>query len=192
MVKKMSLGALLLAFALPVLAQWELDNDHSALNFISVKNSAIAETHSFTSLLGYIGKGGHLQLTIGLDSVETLVPIRNERMREMLFETAKFPTATVSADVDPAILAEVGKGATMNSEVPVKLSLHGMEQTLAVPVTVFSDGGSLRVITPRPVLLRAEDFNLGPGVEALRAVAELNNIATAVPVSFSLLFKEAP
>ena len=39
-------------------AQWELYNDRSSVNFISVKNSAIAETHSFTALVGFIGADG--------------------------------------------------------------------------------------------------------------------------------------
>ena len=89
-------------------AQWELDSESSSINFISVKNSAIAETHSFASLVGYIGKSGNVQVSIDLNSVETLIPIRNERVRKLLFETADFPNATVAANVDPAVLAAVG------------------------------------------------------------------------------------
>jgi len=189
--RKVGLGAMLLAFALPAMAQWELDSAHSGLYFISDKNASVAETHHFNSLVGYIGKDGDIQLSIDLNSVDTMIPIRNDRLKEMLFETARFPTAKVSTKVDPAILEEVAKGATVNTEVPVSLELHGMEKSLTVPVTVFSDGGSMRVMTPHPVVIRAEDFGLAGGVEALRAVASLKSISTAVPVSFSLLFKQA-
>lgn len=187
-VKKIGLGFLFLVLAFPALAQWELDNDHSGLYFVSVKNAAVAETHHFGKLGGHIAPDGHMQLTIDLNSVETMVPVRNERMREMLFDTVDFPTATVSADIDPAILGEVDGGKTVSAEVPVTLSLHGVEKTLTLPVTVFRDGGGMRVMTPYPVLIRADDFALGGGVEALRKVAGLNTISTAVPVSFDLLF----
>lgn len=191
MLRKLALAMAIYAAALPAMAQWELDSAHSSLYFISIKNDAVAETHHFEGLVGYIGEDGKISLNIDLSSVETLIPIRNERMRELLFETADFPTATVSAEVDPAILDEVAKGATISTEVPVTLSLHGLEQTLGVPLTVFSDGGSMRALTPHPVVIKAEDFGLAGGVEALREVAGLQAISTAVPVSFNLSFREA-
>jgi len=187
-VKRVGLGFLFLLSAFPAFAQWELDNARSGLYFVSVKNAAVAETHRFSSLHGHIGQDGHLQLAIDLGSVETMVPVRNERMREMLFDTADFPTATVSADIDPDVLAKLGGGVAISATVPATLSLHGVEQTLTVPVTVFEDSGGMRVMTPYPVLIRAEDFGLAGGVEALRKVAGLNTISTAVPVSFDLLF----
>ena len=165
-----NMGLLLIGLltAVQAAAQWELDGERSSINFISMKNAAIAETHSFTSLVGYIGKTGNVQLNINLNSVETQVPIRNERMQKLLFETAEFPNAKISANVDPAVLAAVVEGGTVSTEIPVTLSLHGLEQELAVAVTVFSDGGSLRVISSRPLLLRAADFGLLDGIEALR------------------------
>lgn len=188
-IKGLFLGALV--FATQAWAQWELNDAGSTVNFVSVKNSTIAELHSFPSLLGYIGEGGKVQVTVNLDSVETLIPIRNERMREMLFDTANFPTATVSAEVDPEILAEASRGGTVSTEIPVTLSLHGMEQVITVPLLVFGDGGNLRVVSARPVLLRAGDFGLEAGIEALRNVAGLKDIATAVPVTLNLQFQRA-
>ena len=158
----------------------------------SVRFAYAAETHSFGGLVGYIGKNGNVQLSIDLDSVETLIPIRNERMRELLFETTSFPNATVAAEVDPAVLAEVASGGTVSTEVPVRLNLHGIEESLAVPVTGFSDGGSLSVVSSRPIIINAADFGLVAGVEALRKVAGLNTISTAVPVSLNLRFGHAP
>ena len=174
------------------LAQWELDSERSAINFISVKNAAIAESHSFGGLVGYIGESGNVQLNIDLASVETLIPIRNERMRDMLFETATFPNATATASVDKQVLSEVAQGGTVTTEIPVQLDLHGVKAELQVPVTVLSDGGNLRVVSSRPVVVNAADFKLAEGVEALREVAGLNTISTAVPVTLNLQFNHAP
>jgi polyisoprenoid-binding protein YceI len=170
-------------------AQWELDSSMSSINFVSVKNSAIAENHKFTSVIGYIGEQGNVQLSVDLDSVDTLIPIRDERMRKLLFDTAKFPTANVEAQVNPEVLAEVAAGGTVNTEIPVTLSLHGVARGIKVPVVVFSDGGGLRVVSARPVLLSTPDFELETGVEALREVAGLVTISIAVPVTLNLQFR---
>lgn len=173
-------------------AQWELDNDHSSVEFISIKNGGVAEHHHFTSLVGYVGEDGTVQVTIELASVETLIPIRNERMREMLFRTADFATATVSTQVDPGVLSEVAAGGVVTTDIQVSLELHGESAELKVPVTVFSEQGEgLRVLSTRPVVVNAGDFGLASGVEALREVAGLDSIATAVPVSFHLVFDPA-
>ena len=55
----------------------------------------------------------------------------------------------------------------------------------------MGDTGGLRVIAAEPVLISAADFGLESGVEALREVAGLNVISTAVPVSFQLVFTPA-
>ncbi|MEP1471447.1 MAG: YceI family protein [Halieaceae bacterium] len=179
----------LLTLSGAALAQWELDNDRSAVNFISVKNSAIAETHSFTSLVGFIGADGKVQLGIDLDSVETLIPIRNERMRELLFETARFPAANLNTQVAPGILQAATEGGVVTTDIPVKLSLHDKEIELAVPVVVVGEsGGLLRVLSSRPVILNAADFGLDKGVQALQEIAGLDAISTAIPVSIHLVF----
>jgi polyisoprenoid-binding protein YceI len=185
-----------LSFLLPsgeVWAQWELDNGKSVVNFVSIKNDTVAEIHSFTSLVGYIGIDGKVQLGIDLDSVETLVPIRNERMRELLFDTAKFPAANISAQVDPVLLAAAVTGGVVSADLPVTLSLHGIELALTVPVVVVGEGVGegdrrLRVLTARPVMVNAADFGLGAGVTALREIAGLKAISAAVPVTLQLVF----
>lgn len=191
MLKPVLLLALLLLPTL-ALAQWEIDSDSSAINFISIKNDIVAETHSFGSLVGYIGGDGKVELAIDLDSVETLIPIRNERMRELLFETRQFPTANLSAQVDPGILQAASQGGVVNTVVQVGLSLHGQDALLEVPVVVVGDDGqSLRVVSARPVIVNAGDFGLEAGVTALREVAGLKTISTAVPVTLNLLFNRA-
>lgn len=173
-------------------ADWELDNSQSVVNFVSIKNDSVGEMHSFASLLGSIGAAGNVQMTINLDSVETLIAIRNERMRELLFETVKFPSAQLTAKVEPAVLAEAAKGGVVSAELPVTLSLHGKVKTLTVPVVVVGGAdGSMRVFTARPVLVNAADFGLENGVTALQQIAGLRSISHAVPVTLQLLFVQA-
>lgn len=174
-------------------AQWELDNGSSSLNFISVKNASVAETHRFDTLVGFVGDDGTVQLAIDLASVDTGIEIRDERMRKMLFDTDSFSSANVTGKVDPAVLAALEPGTVLTTDLEVTLSLHGAEATVSAPVVVINEtSGVLRVLTSRPVLVSAASFDLGKGVAALQEVAGLNSISTAVPVTFHLVFKPAP
>ena len=190
--RHLSLALCLLAPAGAALADWELDNASSRVNFVSVKNDTVGEVHSFASLVGFIGAAGNAEVTINLDSVQTLIDIRNARLRELLFETGKFPAAKITAKVDPAVLAMAAEGGVMTADLPVTLSLHGQEKTLTVPVVIVGEGGSrLRVFSAQPVLLNAADFGLVAGVDALQKIAGLQAISKAVPVTLQLLFVPA-
>jgi polyisoprenoid-binding protein YceI len=190
---KTAVSAMVLSsLATPALAQWELDDKSSAVGFITTKNSTVAESHSFTSLTGYISKEGKLQVEISLDSVETLIPIRNERMRQMLFETVDFPMAKVTAEVDESVMKAVSDGDVLVAEVPITLSLHGQEKLLSVPVVLIGTAdGSILAVASSPIVVNAADFGLEKGVALLREAAGLKSISTAVPVSFQLYFVPA-
>jgi hypothetical protein len=175
--------------AVPAWAQWELDSTKSAVNFISVKNDAVAEVHSFRDMVGYVSSDGAMQLNIALGSVDTLIEIRDERMRELLFETVKFPSAKVAATVDPKIIAVLAEGGTITTDLKFSLSLHGAQKSLTVPVVLVGESEErIQVFTSRPVIVNAADFGLEAGIAALQNVAGLKAISTAVPVTVHLVF----
>jgi len=176
------------AIATAAQAAWDLDNERSTVQFMSVKNASIAELHHFKVLSGGIAENGEAQVTIDLDSVETLIPIRNQRMRELLFETVRFPAATLTAPV-PEDLATLDTGETRDVNFEVSIDLHGKSVPYAAKadVTRLADG-SLRVVLSEPILVKASDFALGEGVGTLREVAGLDSISTAVPVTATLVF----
>jgi hypothetical protein len=170
-------------------ADWELDNTESIVNFVSIKNNSVGEVNTIKSLEGSIGVHGMAQLTLHLNSVETLIEIRNERMRELLFETVKFPVARVTAEVDPALFAASSGGGVRQVDLPFTLSMRGHDKVLNAFVSVVvEDDGDLIVTTTHPVLVHAADFGLEDGIEALRKVAGLHSISTVTPVSMQLKF----
>jgi polyisoprenoid-binding protein YceI len=172
-----------------VFAGWQLDSERSSVQFITVKNSAVAESHSFADVSGAIDDVGKVTLSIGLDSVETLIPIRNERIREFLFETADFATADITATVDNTVLETAAAEGVVSQDITITLSLHGVSKTIVVAVIlVGSDSGTLLAVTASPILVNAADFALDGGVEKLRELASLKSISTAVPVTFQLQF----
>jgi polyisoprenoid-binding protein YceI len=190
--KHLVLTLLLLAPCGMAWAGWDLDSTTSRVNFVSVKNNAVGELHSFTSLIGFITNSGKAEVTIDLGSVETSIDLRNQRMREQLFEITTFPTAKVSAQLDPAVLAVATDGGVLTADLPVTLSLHGHDKALTIPVVVIGESGKhLRVFSAKPVLINAADFGLDAGVQALQKVAGLQAISTSVPVTLQLSFAPA-
>lgn len=171
------------------LANWELDAEVSSLSFVSIKNNTVAEVHQFATLDGRVSDDGSAVLNIALDSVESHIPIRNERMRKLLFETAKFAQATAKVDVDMQVFTALKEGAETSLAAEVHLDLHGVKATLPADLRVTRlSKKRYRVATERPLIVNAADFNLLPGIEALREIAKLKAIGTAVPVTLVLSF----
>lgn len=186
-----------LAFTLSVLvapaclAGWTLDNEQSSLSFISIKATDIGEVHTFTHLDGGITDSGEVTITINLASVETFIPIRNERMQEMLFETGLFPTATINANLDDSALNALTPG--MLTPLDINASLRIKDRPIALTLKVMAarlSADKVIVTSRQPVLLTAASVGLTEGVEKLRAVANLPSISQVVPVSFVLTFKQ--
>lgn len=187
--------AVLATFAAGARAQdaqeWVLDPEHSHVAFISTKNGNVAEVHHFSGLSGGIDAEGVATVEVALDSVETAIPIRNERLREMLFETAKFPQAVISTSVSADVLASASATGSVAKQ-RVTVALHGAETGYDAELVLSeAAGGALSVSTREPLVIDAATFGLGGGVEALREIAGLNMISTAVPVTAHLVFVPA-
>lgn len=165
-------------------ADWVLDNNQSALYFASIKKQSIAEIHQFKQLSGTIDHTGQGTLSIDLTSVETNVDVRNQRLRDMLFETNKFAKATVAID-----LRETGIRSGIQT-VKVILDLHGVKKQIPATIAVMTNEKQVNVATAAPIILNAADFDLEGGLTVLREIASLDNISNAVPVTFFLSFNE--
>ena len=182
---------LLLGLSPSAFADWELLNDESSLHYVSIKSTNIAEMNSFKTLTGSVSDEGAVSLNINLASAETHIPIRNERMQEMLFEVGQFAEATITGDVDLARVEKLDVGETYTDSITLKLSLHGESKdvTSGVQITKLA-GGKMLVSSLEPVIINAENYKLAAGVEALREIAGLQAVSTVVPVTYSLVFKQ--
>mgnify|MGYP000160818837 CR=1 FL=1 len=110
MVKPLSLfsGALLAAcMSLPAQADWYLDNESSRLSFISTKAGNLSEVHRFLTLHGRIDARGAARLRVEMESVSTGIPVRDERLRSLLFSTKEFPDAHIMAQLNLAPITDL-------------------------------------------------------------------------------------
>jgi polyisoprenoid-binding protein YceI len=185
------LSAALFLLSPTTFADWTLDNAGSTLSFISIKKGNIAEVHTFDALVGTIAADGTVTVKIALDSVDTQIPIRDERMRELLFETSSFSAATFKGQIDPAILGQLEPGEPLSTAVEATLDLHGKSQPLTLQVVAVRVSPDLLMVGSRlPVIVQAGEFDLLAGIEKLREIAGLPSISSAVPVSFVLSFNQ--
>lgn len=173
----------------PAAADWLLDNEDSRLSFVSTKAGTAAEVHRFGKLGGRVDDNGDVTISIELASVDTAIPIRDERMRDMLFETGRYPTAVLAAAVDMQHIGELSPGESTELLTEAQLMLHDNTLSLTVDMTVARLSESrLLVASRKPMIINAGQVGLLDGVERLREVAGLPSISPAVPVTFVLAF----
>lgn len=190
--KRISLAMLMvLGLSTSAFANWELLNDESSLHYISIKDLNKGELNTFKELSGSVSDSGAVSLSVNLRSVETHIPIRDERMQNELFEVEQFAAATISGNVDLETAAQLAVGETYTDTLELTLSLHGVSKEVSsgVRVTKLSNGRVL-VSSLEPVIINAEDYDLAKGIEKLRNLASLPTISWVVPVTYSLVFQE--
>lgn len=166
-----------------------LDSAASYLNFVTTKNLHIVEAHTFNTLSGSIDANGTARVIIDLNSINSGVTLRDQRMRELLFETATHPTATIEVAVPSALLNALGTGQSTQTDITATVRLHGTSKAVSARVLIQRLSGSrVLVQSLSPPLARAGDFGLTAGVEQLRSVVNLVSISTTVPVDFAFAF----
>ncbi len=176
----------------PPLAEgtWSVDGEASRLSYVTVKSGEIAEANEFTGLSGTVAPDGAATIEIDLATVSTGIDIRNERMREVFFNVAEYPTATITAQVDPAAFEALGVGESTVQSLAATVSVKGVETKVdaELEVTRVADNRVLAVST-EPVIIYADALELTDGLAQLQELAGLPSITPAVPVTFSLTFQ---
>ena len=168
---------------------WTLDPVDSRLSYVSIKAGEIAEANRFDALAGSVAADGTATLDIDLASVNTGIDIRNERMREIFFDVAGNPKATVTAKLDPAAFAALAVGQSITRSLTASVAIKGVEQEIETEVLVTRvSADRVTVVPTAPVIISTDMFELTDELGELRALAQLPSITPAVPVTFTLAF----
>jgi polyisoprenoid-binding protein YceI len=167
----------------PALADWQI-GPGSQVQFVSIKNNTIGEVSHFETIAGTVTDAGEVEVRVALDSVETNIGIRNERMKKMLFEVGLYPEAVITAQLDADAVAALSSGGLTN--VALKIDLHGQTVTKEAQLNVSVTDQGASATTTQPILLNAAEFGLEGGVTALQEVAGLNAISRVIPVTVAL------
>jgi len=170
-------------------ATWTLDPAASKLTYVSIKAGEVAESNRFDRLSGSVAPDGTATLTIDLASIDTGAELRDERMREIFFQVADNPAATVTAKLDPAAFAALAVGQSLARPLTVSVTIKGATSDVETEVLVTRvSEDRVTVVPTAPVLISTDMFALTDELGELRALAQLPSITPAVPVTFTLSF----
>lgn len=170
-------------------AAWQLEPAQSQLRFVSVKNGTVAEVHKFTQLSGSWADDGKVEVQIPVTTLDTMIPIRNERMLEHVLNAKQFPQISASALIEPKLLADLAVGTSMQHQTELTLTLLDNSQRLPVQLTLTKlTNTKIQATTTAPVLVNSAAFRLDTGVRKLQEIAKLNDISLLVPVTFNVEF----
>ena len=166
---------------------WVLNGDQSVVSFGSVKGNVTGEAHTFTGLTGSVSADGMATVEIDLNSVETNIDIRNERMIEHVFKNA--PSATLKAQVDMADFDGLAVGESTVTEIDGDVVFLGVEAPVYMDVFVMrTDEQNVMVTTNSMMFISTDELEINEGIDMLKELASLDQITRTVPVTFRLMF----
>ena len=135
---------------------------------------------------------GTARLTLDLDTFDSGIPLRNERVRGIVFETSGvgWDTAELTVEKIPDdALAALREKKLFRTKLDATLKLHGHTAKLVLPVEAsFASGGELWVKTSEPLVLKTSDFDLIANVKRLSQICMHDSVDDAVSVEVSLTF----
>ncbi|MEZ5816949.1 MAG: OmpA family protein, partial [Hyphomicrobiaceae bacterium] len=126
---------------------------------------------------------------IDLGSINSGVDVRDVRMRFMLFETFKFPHATIKAKLDRSKLQAVLAETRIAYPLSVTVDLHGTTNTFDTKVWVTRlDASTVSVSSIEPIIVKAEQVGLAANIARLVEVIGGKLIASGASITFDLVF----
>ena len=166
-------------------ADWTVSSG-SEIYFVSIKNNSVGEINSFEGLSGSISLAGKVRVAVDLASVDTGIDLRNERLKQIFFDVANFPMATITANLTRGQTAKLIADGVNTDVIEVKINLHGNTVSKFAHLSVASSDGNVRVTTTKPIVITAQEFGLEPGIAALQQIAGLNAISQSIPINVDL------
>ena len=169
---------------------WDLVGRDSQISFASIKQGDISERHNFKDISGGVSSSGGVNIDIALASVNTNIDLRDERMREHLFQTETFPTANLRTQINFTDFETLSLGQRKKMTLGFDLSLHGAENEVEGDIYITRiHPDRVLVETIGPVFIHIDDYGLTEGINTLRNLASLDTITPSIPVTASLIFE---
>ncbi|AUD77949.1 YceI family protein [Kangiella profundi] len=170
--------------------EWVVDNETSHLHFVSVKNNTIGEVSTFETLKGHLSGNGQFALEILLDSVNTGIEIRDQRMKEHLFNSKTNIAFIVNGQFNLDKIKGQALGQSSHHTLQATIQLGNDTVDIQAPVTIQTLADEqLRVTSVKPVVIATSSLKLDGGVDKLKSLAGLRSIDRVVPVTFDLYLK---
>lgn len=162
---------------------------HFTSNKTNKQNKTITEESSFATSSAQLSADGAFAMSIDLASVKTNIDLRDERLRDWVFEVAKFPKAEISGKIDMNAIGSLKTGDSLQLKQPLTLDIHGNKLDIDAQLTLKrSADNSISVETAEPVMLDVKKMGMSEGVAKLVEVMALASINEQIPVTFKGTF----
>ncbi|MFM2586930.1 YceI family protein [Vibrio sp. TBV020] len=166
---------------------YTLDSDYSSISFATIKKQYVIEPATINSLSGTLDNSGQFTVSIDLNGIETGIAIRNTRLNELFFESAKHSPVTVKGKVDWTSL----DNGSHRMKVPAEVTLFGTTKSIEFPVVVLNADNTVMVSSSAPVIIGASDFGIpSKNLTDLAATVGGIEISDRVPLTLNLTFKK--
>ena len=176
-------------FSSAAYADWILDAENSNISYGTVKNDMIGENNTFKTISGHLNNDGQIDIEIDLSSIDTLIEIRDGRMRDIVFKVSENATAKLSGEIDLKAYDNQEIGTSRIIETTVSLELVGQKLEHDVKHLVTRLAKNKVMVTPHGVMfIDADDYDLVDAIEILRNLAGLDSIASVISMGFYLTF----
>lgn len=153
------------------------------------QNKTIDEESSFATSAAQLSADGAFSMSVDLASVKTNIDLRDERLRDWVFEVVKFPKAEISGKIDMNAIGSLKTGNSLQLKQPLTLDLHGSKQDIEAELTLKRGAdNSISVATAQPVVVDAKKLGMSGGVAKLVEVMGLASINEQIPVTFNGTF----
>lgn len=169
---------------------WKLSQKDSSLMFVTTKNASKTELQNFKQISGQI-KNNVATVTVDLNSVATGIEIRDQRIKDLFFETKLFSQASAIIKLPARKFSAMKVGDVKIVDLEAVLNIHGVKQKETVSTQVILlQNNKLLVSSLKPLIINLQNFKLLQGVNLLREIAHLKSINSAIPVTFNLIFTQ--
>ncbi|MFY2507240.1 YceI family protein [Vibrio pectenicida] len=167
--------------------KYNLETELSSLSFATIKKQFVVEPATIDTLSGALDTDGTFNIAIDLQSIQTGIPIRNTRLNDVFFESAKFPDVNVSGKVNWGELDE----GSHKFVIPAQVTLFGNTKSIDFPVVVLKTDNIIMVSSSAPIIISASDFGIpSENLTKLAALVGGISISDKVPLTLNLTFKK--
>jgi len=160
-------------------ADWQLQEPQSSVTFVSTKQTHFREVHQIQKFDVEVQNQKDVVIKLDLSSVESGIPIRNERMQKMLFDVADFRFASLKFTL-PESLDSITKAKQM--QLKANLTIKDKTVPVSLDILITKSHGEVVATLLKPVIIQAAQFGLKEGIDALQKIAGLKSIGYSVPV----------
>ena len=170
----------------------------SEVSFTAIKNEKAKVLGYFREFFGVLkvqkGVPASMTMVIDINSLDTAVPGRNNRLIDLFFESTKPEFGAASVDFDKLdlggkTLAQLEDGKEHAVEASGKIKLNGVEGPLSAELTVQKTGAVLSVKTTKPVDLLISDFNFAHRIPDLLKACNHKSLGNHIAINVNLYLK---